>query len=80
MIDPLKRGEAFSAIAMEREYQEGKWPGHVHSPAEWLLILEQLIEQAKVDYYEGVGSIMGSVRKIAATAVAAMEQQGVVHR
>lgn len=74
--------EVLKAIDGERAYQEKKWPGHEHTPAEWLLILEKLCTDARRAWVCGHGdnSAMHEVRQIAATAVACMEQCGAPQR
>jgi hypothetical protein len=66
------------AINGERSYQEDKWPLHQHSVAEWILILEKLVADARREWVTGHGddSALHEVRQIAATAVACMEQCG----
>lgn len=70
------------AIAGEREYQEQKWPGHKHTVAEWLLIIEKLCGDARKAWVTGHGDnqALHEIRQIAATAVAAMEQCGAPKR
>lgn len=66
------------AIEGERAYQEAKWPGHEHTVAEWLLIIEKLCNDARRAWVTGHGddSALHEVRQIAATCVACMEQCG----
>lgn len=70
------------AIEGEREYQERKWPGHKHTTAEWLLIIEKLCGDARKAWVTGHGDneALHEIRQIAATAVAAMEQCGAPER
>jgi hypothetical protein len=66
------------AIESERTHQLAKWPGHDHTVAEWLLILEKLMVDARREWVTGHGdnSALHEVRQIATTAIACMEQCG----
>lgn len=69
-----------TAIESELAYQKKKWPEefHEHAPLEWIIILESLVQKAKSDWYNnGNKNMKDSLRKIAATAVAGMDQCGV---
>lgn len=69
---------AIKRILGERTYQDRKWPGHQHTPAEWILILRKLVNDAEREWVTGHGdnSALHEVRQIAATALACLEQCG----
>lgn len=77
----LSRQSVYMLIDGERNYQDAKWPLHLHSYEEWLVYIEDYVHEAKHllarndsdDVQEKVGAGM---RKIAAMAVCAMEQRG----
>lgn len=82
------REEVINAIHGERAYQDAKWAGephHQHSTAEWLLFIEDYVQEAKrvlTRREEPFASEFArhTLRKIGAMAVAALEQNGVVYR
>ncbi len=71
-------GDIIAAIKSERSYQEQKWGRHKHSVAEWLLILEKLVADARHAWVtkQGDWSALDEIRQITATGVACMEQCG----
>ena len=73
-----KQKRAIEVVLMERAYQEKKWPGHSHTVAEWILILQKLLHDAERAWVTGHGDdqALHEIRKIAATAIACMEQCG----
>lgn len=74
--------KVIAAIDSERAYQEMKWPGHKHTTAEWLLIMQKCLDDAKRAWVCGHGddSALHEIRQVVATGVAAMEQCGALHR
>lgn len=69
--------KVLQAIQSEREYQEQTWPLHRHSVAEWLLIMEHCLLDAKRAWYKGGDEkALHQIRQITACGVAAMEQCG----
>jgi hypothetical protein len=70
------------AIDSEREYQEQKWPGHCHSTAEYILIMEQCLLKAKTAWSGNSGDKMAlhEVRQVVAVGVACMEDNGAPKR
>lgn len=84
------RSEVYSAIDSERDYQDNKYPaigGTSASPEGFLLVLEELLAQARADVTQGKlpplgdgSAILPHLRKIGAVAVRAMEQHGAVRR
>jgi hypothetical protein len=74
--------EVIEAITGERAYQEQKWPGHTHTTAEWLLIIEKLCADARRAWVTGHGDneALHEIRQITATGVACMEQCGAPKR
>ena len=72
-----------AAIMKEREFQDIKWgkisEGAGHSLAEWVLLIESEVEEAKVALIKGGrgrDSIMAEIIQVAAVCVAALEQHG----
>lgn len=84
------RIQVYAAIDSERAYQNDKYPvvnGVSASPEGFLLVLEELLAQARADVTQGKlpplgdgSAILPHLRKIAAVAVRAMEQHGAVRR
>jgi hypothetical protein len=74
--------EVLASIESELIHQMQKWPGHSHTTAEWLLILEKLVADARREWVTGHGdnSALHEIRQIAATAISAMEQCGAPKR
>ena len=77
------REEVYKVIDGEREYQEKRWerPAHIHSNLEYLVYIEHYVNQAKTlsstkDDKEVAPDVKAALRKIAALAVAAMEENG----
>ena len=70
------------AIESERLYQEKKWPNHQHTLAEWLLIIQKCLDDAKRSWVTGHGdnSALHELRQVTAVGVAAMEQCGALPR
>lgn len=81
ILKPLP-GHVCLAIESERAHQEEKWPGHQHTVAEWLLIMEKLMTDARRAWVTGHGDnqALHEVRQIVATGVACMEQCGAPFR
>lgn len=78
------RNEVYNAIDGERKYQEKRWerPAHNHSNTEYLVYIDHYVKQAfaAVSTQDGDVSTLPALRKIAALAVAAMEENGVEFR
>lgn len=82
---------AFEAVEAERAYQDVKWAadrtasGGKHTPTEWLVYIEDYVNEAK-RYTSRISEPQASVfvqhtmRKIAAMAIASMEQNGIYTR
>jgi len=70
--------QVLRAIESEREYQEAKWPDHHHTAAEWILIMQKCLDDAKRAWVTGHGSDLAlhEIRQVTAVGVAAMEQCG----
>lgn len=67
------------ALHMERTYQKMKNEDSEHTVAEWLLIMETLLEKAKLAWYyglEGRESALCEVLQLTAVGVACLEQFG----
>jgi hypothetical protein len=81
------RPQVYEAIEHERNYQDAKWnprttaSGGVHSTTEWLVYLDDYIREAKFLVTRNAdpeANVMALhvIRKVAAMAVACMEQNG----
>lgn len=83
---PVKAGRRIpwhiiEVIEEELIYQDKIWKGKPHPVSEWVLILENLVGEAKRKWYRrDTTEVLGEVRQIAATAIACMEQCGVDRR
>jgi len=79
------RADVYDAIDEEREYQEERWPGHAHSNTEFLVYIDHYVKKgffaaSTLDGGDYGTETKDNLRKIAALAVAAMEQNGLVRR
>lgn len=78
-INQATRDLVYSVIDRERERQEEKWGIKYNTPGEWILILQQKVQEATEAWYfnsEGRESCVSVINQIAAVAVAALEQHG----
>lgn len=83
--DSVQRAEIYAAIDGERDYQDKKWPAHYHSNVEFLVYIRDYVDEAlhlasRNDDSVTISACTNGLRKIAALAVAAMEQNGVLPR
>lgn len=81
----MERSDVFAAIDRERAWQEHKWgtnAEHPHSVGEWLLIAEAELAEAKQAWVKGNGDgdALRELLQVAAVAVAALEQHGLIER
>lgn len=80
----MERSEVYKIIDEERDYQEWRWPrpAHNHSITEYLVYMRHYVNKAldKVSTSDGDKVALEDVRKIAALAVACMEENGAVGR
>lgn len=81
------RYQVVQAIGSERDYQNKRWAGHSHTSTEYLVYIEHYLNIAKqkastLDFTEDVNhdAMLSDVRKIAALAVACMEEHGAPQR
>lgn len=76
----MTRNEVYKLIDGEREYQERRWerPKHNHSATEYLVYVDHYVKTAfqRVSTQDGENGALECLRKIAALAVAAMEEHG----
>lgn len=86
-VNPKTREEVYEAIDSERDYQDLRWEHHNHSPEEWLMYIEDYINEAKHiasrNFYnenDCMKKLTDTFRKVAAMSVCAMEQIGVEKR
>lgn len=75
------RKEVYDAIDTERAYQEYRWDDSDSTVGEFVLYMEDYVAQARTELTRGqpiIGELdaLHTLRKIAALAVAAMEQHG----
>lgn len=78
-----KREEVYRAIDTERNYQESLARNTTtdQRPLEQVALIEEVIRQAKQDWYNNPGAFdMNYMRKIAGIAVRCMEQHGAIRR
>lgn len=81
-----RRRKVYEAIDSEREYQDEKWGNPRHDEQEsmgnFLIYIERYLNRAKAGFYDhnATVDVLNDVRKIAALAVAAMEQFGAPKR
>lgn len=72
----MERSEVYRAIDSEREYQDAKWgtvEENPHSINEWLFIINHYWCKATEIHNPDA---LNNLRKIAAVAIAALEQHG----
>lgn len=78
------RKEVYDAIDSERNYQDEIWPRpkHIHSVTEYLVFIDHYVKigMSKVSTQDGETGALPDLRKIAALAVAAMEENGAIQR
>lgn len=71
-----------SAIKLERDYQDsahGDIDVHGHTVAEWLMIMEKKINDAKTGWYkEGDNQALLEILKVISSGVACLEQHRIV--
>ena len=85
---PTPREQVYLAVNEERDYQDGKWnpvENHQHDVTHWMTYIRDYVEEAqrvlsRFPNEEAELFARHSLRKIAAMAVAAMEQNGVERR
>lgn len=69
-------------VLEERSYQDSKWgtiDEHPHTVGEWLLILEQELDEAKEAWVKGDGDdgALSEIIQVVAVGFACLEQHGV---
>lgn len=79
------RDRVYEAIDSERKFQDCKWGSvkdHPHEVGAWILIMEQLIADARKAWVTKSNDIeaLAEIRKVAAVAVACGEQHGFANR
>lgn len=77
-----RHGVIYPAIDRERDYQDRKWGDKPHTVAEWLLIAEAELAEAKLAWVKGIGDgdALLELLQVIAVVVACLEQHGVVER
>lgn len=84
MKDEAYRMHVYVAINGERDYQDEKHGNHRHTMPEWITIIEGILGKAKAHFAGGKPdcevAMRHEMRKVAASAVACMEQNGIEHR
>jgi hypothetical protein len=81
----MDRKDVYAFIDKERTYQDAKWgtiQQHPHEVGSWLLIMDQLLADARQEWTRGPGDYgaLDELRKVVAVGVACMEQHGAVQR
>jgi hypothetical protein len=73
------RAEVFTAIESERDYQQKRWPGHVHGTGSYLAYIDSYLRKAvnTATCSSDDAGTMDVIRKIVALCVACMEENGV---
>ncbi len=74
--------QVVDAIRRERDYQERDWGARPRSVAEWLLILEGELQEAKEAWVKNAGDrhALEEILQVAAVAVSCLVEHGVVER
>ena len=80
-----KQNLVFNAIKRERTYQDNKHgtiEKHPHTVGEWLLIIEDELQEAKNGWCRehSDARAMEEILQVIATGVACLEQHGIVER
>lgn len=82
--DPSTRMHVYVALDEERNYQDKKHADDKHSVSEWLTIMGSYANKANEAFAKGgdrcLETMLDCMRKITASGVACMEQNGVVSR
>lgn len=71
--------EVFAAVQAERQYQDDKWGKTGHTLAEWVLIMESELEEAKTALIKGGfgrDAIKAEIIQVLAVGFACLEQHG----
>jgi hypothetical protein len=81
----MGRDAVYNLIDRERDHQDHKWgciEDHPHEVGAWILILEKLVQDARLAWVGKTGDVgaLAEIRQIASTAVACMEQHGAPSR
>lgn len=81
----MKRNKVYKRIDEERAYQYDKWGDNPHTPAEFLVYMQDYMTEAfshasRVPDPASTEMVMEDIRKITAMGVACMEQHGVRSR
>lgn len=80
----MSRAQVYGLINGERTYQDTKWakPAHCHSATEYLVYIRHHTNKGldRVSVEDGEQGALEQLRKIAALAVAAMEEHGAPKR
>ena len=84
-VSGQKRRRIRAAIARERLYQDSKWgttEEHPHTVAEWLLIMQAELDEAKQGWLKGRGDDEALLELLQAISVgvACLEQHGICER
>lgn len=79
----MTREDVYKLIDGERAYQETLWPVNPLAEGEFIALLQDYVNQARVIWVKEpkpCQQTMGIIRKIAAIAVNALEQHGALPR
>ncbi len=78
----MKRREVYQLLDEERDYQEGKFPGHRHELGAYFTLLQFLLRKA---IYSWAGDsndekALSNLRKLVALGIACLEEHGAPSR
>ena len=81
----MNRSEVYAVINGERDHQDRKWGTIDERPKEvgsWLTLLRAILTKAETEWATANvdDCALSEIRKLAATAVACMEQHGAIDR
>ena len=81
----MERSEVYAVIDSERDYQDRKWGTIDQRPKQvgsWLTLMRAILTEAEMEWAhtDGDHTALDEIRKLAATAIACMEQHGATKR
>lgn len=85
MSDTRANGKdnVYEAINSERNYQDHRWPGRIHSIDEYILFMEHHLQEARklvattdLDLADNRTEALNVIRKVTALGVVCMEDNG----
>lgn len=81
----MERSQVYWVVDSERDYQDRKWGTIDQRPKQvgsWLTLMRTILTKAEMEWShtDGDHTALDEIRKLAATAIACMEQHGAVKR